>query len=126
MDDAPRIPRKGGRPRKQQAERRDAYVGFWVTADEHAAITARATAAGVTAVGSFARAAALAAPIRTARPSTHSPELVAQLRRTGNNLNQCLVEARRGNFPPAVAVAVEDAIKEVSAALRAQLHAPEY
>lgn len=127
MSDPTRTRRRGGRPPKSEAERRDSFIGFWVTADEHARILARASASGVSAVSSFARAAALDAPVRSAsRPANYSPEIVAQLRRIGNNLNQCLYEARVGNFRPSLAAATEDAIKEVSAALRAQLHGPEH
>jgi hypothetical protein len=119
-------PSRGGRPRKEQAERRSLYIGFWVTVKEKAAIEARAADIGATSIGHFARAAALSQPIRTGRTPTHSPELVAQLRRVGNNLNQCLREARFGNFPAAMTAATEEAIREVSALLRAQLHDPEH
>ena len=115
---------KGGRPAKDKADRRDCYIGFWVTATERAAIEGRAAAAGVPSLSQFARASALFQRIRYGRASTHSPELVAQLRRVGNNLNQCLKEARTGNFPPAVARAAEEALKDISALLRAQLHDP--
>ena len=121
----PRISR-GGRPRKEQAERRDLYIGFWVTGKEKATIEARAAQLGVVSLSHFARSAVLSQPVRTASSPTHSPELVAQLRRVGNNLNQCLREARFGNFPPSLANAAEEAIKEVSVLLRSQLHDPEH
>ena len=116
----------GGRPRKEAADKRDSYIGFWASAKEKAAIEARAAEAAAPSLSHFARSASLSEPIRAGRKPTHSPELVAQLRRVGNNLNQCLKEARVGNFPPEVAVAAEEALKEVSAVLRAQLHDPEH
>jgi hypothetical protein len=56
--------------------------------------------------------------VRVVRSRHADPALVAQISRLGNNLNQCLVEARRGNFPPDVAIAAEDALREVGACLR--------
>jgi hypothetical protein len=125
MADAAHRLKKGGRPRKEKAERRESYISFRVNDEECAAIFARAKSIGKP-VSDFARATALGSPVRQNRPSQHSPELVAQLRRIGNNLNQCLKEARIGNFPLQVADAAEEAIKEVSAVLRAQFHAPEH
>ena len=115
----------GGRPRKERAERKDSFISFRVNDEEYAAIFARAQSIG-RPVSDFARAAALGYPIRQNRPSQHSPELVAQLRRIGNNLNQCLKEAHIGNFPPQVADAAEEALREISKVLRAQFHAPEH
>ncbi len=118
--------KRGGRPRKSEDELRTVYIGFWATPEEATAIHARASAAGFFAVGAFARAAAAGAPLRTTRTPGHSPEVVAQLRYAGNNVNQCLVEARRGNFPPDVAAAAEEALRDISVVLRGLLHAPEH
>jgi len=118
--------RPGGRPRKERAERRDSYVGFWVTAEEHAAIRQRAEVSGMLAVSAFARAVALGVPVRPPARASHSPELIAQLRRIGNNLNQWVMLAHAGALSPQDAESARAAMQEISVVLRAQFHAPEY
>lgn len=119
-------PRKGGRKRKPPDELRGQWIGFRGTAAERAAIQERASAAGFSTISDFARAALGDVPARVRRGPSYPPEVVAQLRRLGNNVNQTLREARFGNFPPQVATAAEEALQDVSKFLRSLLHGPEH
>ena len=93
------------RPKKERSDSRGSVFGVRLTADERAALAARAAASGVSA-SDFARAAVLGAPIGGDRrpssdgteagpaavpPPTRPPDGVASivaLNRVGVNLNQ--------------------------------------
>lgn len=109
-----------GRPKKTTEAVRSRPTTFWATTAEEAAIMARAASAGMS-VSAYVRDAALGVPIRAARRD-YAPEIVVQLRRAGNNLNQCLYEARVGNFRPSTARATEDALRKLEAAMHAIFH----
>ena len=111
-----------GRPTISTTERRSELVKFRATPEEDAAITGRAAEANLT-VSEYCRAAALGLPIIVHRDATPM-EVIAQLRRIGNNLNQVLREARFNNFPPPVADECEATLRELSAYLRKLLYAP--
>lgn len=118
---------KGGRKRKPADELRSSFIGFRGTFAERAEVMERASVTG-TSMSDFARAALLKGillPPRT-RDAHYPPEVVAQLRRLGNNLNQILREARFGHFPPQVATAAEEALQETSTYLRGLIHGPEH
>lgn len=114
--------RRGGRPALPDAERRGRFVGFWITPTEQAQLGAAALAAGSLSVSAYLRTMAIDAQARPARRHSRQadPEtglIVAQLQRIGNNLNQVLLEARRGHFPPSTEAAANDALDAMTAYL---------
>ena len=113
----PRTRRNTGRPCKPEPEQRAVKLYFRVTPAELAAIKTRADELGLR-VSDFARSMVRDGKVRVSRSRNFDPALFAQISRLGNNLNQCLVEARRGNFPPDVAAAAEDALRETGAFIR--------
>ncbi|MGE7416173.1 plasmid mobilization protein [Methylobacterium tarhaniae] len=122
----PSIRARGGRKPKPAPDVRDKFIGYRSTAAEHAEIRDRALAAGFASVSDFARSSLEGSGVRLRRGPSYPPEVVAQLRRLGNNVNQTLREARYKNFPPEVGEAAEEALHEVSVYLRSLLHGPEY
>ena len=95
------------------------------TPDEYAAITARATAAGLSA-GGYLRACALGR--RTPRTKKRAPvdqellsRAIAELNRIGNNINQLAHHANLGH--PVEAALLEPALQAYKAALNTLLKA---
>jgi hypothetical protein len=82
--------------RKPAHDRRTEQLTFWVTPAERARIAASAERAGVT-MSAFIRSLALGKPQR-AKPSVQAGELIRQLSRVGNNLNQLLDHAQNGKI----------------------------
>lgn len=111
-----------GRPTISTADKRSEVVKFRASPDEQTAIEGRAAEAKLT-VSEYCRAASLGLPIIVHRDATPM-EVIAQLRRIGNNLNQVLREARFNNFPPPVADHAEETMRDLSAYLRKLLYAP--
>jgi len=68
-----------------------------LTPDEHAAIAATASKAELN-ISTYARAAALAAPITIRTYASLAPEQLAELKRLGNLLNQIARAGWRGRF----------------------------
>jgi hypothetical protein len=83
-------------PKKPDHERRSAQVTFWVTLAERDRISANAERAGVT-MSAYIRSLALGKPLRQ-KPSVLADELIRQLSRIGNNLNQLLRHAQAGKL----------------------------
>jgi hypothetical protein len=87
MDKKPTIGLPGGRPRKDTRKLRDAWLRARVTADELHRVEQLARDAGKTP-SDFIRDAALTGNILIKRYQAPDPNLIAQLQRIGNNLNQ--------------------------------------
>ncbi|WP_250504702.1 plasmid mobilization relaxosome protein MobC [Caballeronia sp. AZ7_KS35] len=111
---------KAGRPTKPIPEKRGSWVSFRTSRDEDAVIAGKAAEAGLS-VSAYCRLAALGQSI-SANRNVIPMEVIGQLRRLGNNLNQVLKEARFNNFPPDVAKQAESALREISDYLRRTFH----
>lgn len=89
------MPAKGHR--KKDIDKRSSQITFWVTPAERDSIAANAERAGVT-LSAYIRGLALGKDIRP-KPTVETNELVRQLTRIGNNLNQLMEHARDGKVP---------------------------
>lgn len=98
---------------KPNHKRRSAQVTFWVTPAERDRISANAERAGVT-MSAYIRSLALGKPLRQ-KPGAMAGELIRQLNRIGNNLNQLLGHAQTGKINGAAHI--EHVFKRVSIAL---------
>ena len=82
--------------KKPKHKNRSSQVTFWVTLSERDRISANAERAGVS-MSAYIRSLALGKPLRQ-KPSVLADELIRQLSRIGNNLNQLLRHAQAGKF----------------------------
>ncbi len=98
---------------KPKHENRSEQLTFWVTPAERARISANAERAGVT-MSAFIRSLALGKPM-SPKPSVQASELIRQLNRVGNNLNQLTDNAQKNKIEGAQHI--EHVFKRVSAAL---------
>lgn len=99
---------------KPDHKRRTAQVTFWVTPAERDRISANAERAGVS-MSAYIRSLALGKPLRKA-PRVQADDLVHQLIRVGNNLNQLLSHAQNGRIEGGIHI--EHVFNRVSRALR--------
>ena len=81
---------------KPDHKRRTTQVTFWVTPAERDRISANAERAGVS-MSAYIRSLALGKPLRKV-PSVQADDLVTQLTRIANNLNQLLSHAQGGRI----------------------------
>lgn len=88
------MPPKGHRKRNQ--DRRSSQVTFWVTPAEKDRIAANAARSGVK-VSAYIRSLALGKPLRL-NPSVLTSDLIRQLSRIANNLDQLLRHAQAGRI----------------------------
>ena len=116
LDHAPPLQRKKS---GSQTRQRTKTIRAACTPDEYAAITAKATAAGLSA-GGYLRACALGKETpRTLHRAPIDRELlglgIAELRRVGNNINQLAHTSNQGLwFDP---VRLQDALQDYAATL---------
>lgn len=87
MDQKPPQGRPGGRPRKDNRTLRDQWLRARVTADELHRVEQLARDAGKTQ-SDFVRDASLTGAILIRRYRAPDPDIINQLQRIGNNLNQ--------------------------------------
>ncbi|MDE4063242.1 plasmid mobilization protein [Phaeobacter gallaeciensis] len=99
---------------KPDHKRRTAQVTFWVTPAERDRISANAERAGVS-MSAYIRSLALGKPLRQ-KPGAMAGELIRQLTRVGNNLNQLLGHAQEGKIHGASHI--EHVFRRVSGALK--------
>lgn len=98
---------------KPKHQRRTTQINFLVTPAERDRIAANAERAGVT-ISAYIRSLALGKPLRN-KPRVQADELIRQLSRVGNNLNQLLDSAQIGRIDGAVHI--EHVFKRVSLVL---------
>lgn len=88
------MPAKGHR--KPPPVRRSTQMSFWVTPAERDRIAENAERAGVS-ISAYIRSLALGRPLKV-KPSIKSAELIRQLSKLANNLNQLLEHAESGRI----------------------------
>lgn len=112
---------RGGRKRKPPTDLRSVLIGYRGTPAEQAELRASAGRAGMS-VSQFMRAAKDAALRGTSfQPrlqTSHAPEIVAQLRQLGNNVNQIARHANFGTLPPEAGEEAQALLREISSYLR--------
>ena len=116
--------RRGGRPAKPDAQRRDIRLQVRISPQEHDTAKALIATTGLSLSEFVRRAFEGSVEIVTAQ--TAPPELLRQLRVLNNHMNQLLHEARRApDALPKLEAAAIDAMQTVNAELRVMIHGPQ-